>query len=280
MVLLYLGLTFLWLEFTSEEPVYGGFDSADLTTEDQKRFKAAIKRDLKRLNQASFSTKDGNFQMREFRRVEGTNVFVFQHSTHVTCSSAQYDAFTACCKVNKKARTSEHCTNGHHYALEPFYRDNPSLQKLYQSVIDGKVEATQAEKRFATEHERKLVEHDHLDYFDTGSDLFDVCGVTFDENTWTRRLCGCLKLVAPNLKESIRYTAEDGQRFKHKQRAHSELPVELAACYPFQGAPDITIKKKVISQLRSYEEDRDSMDSDIVENAHAMPGQSSAFPQK
>ena len=127
---------------------------------------------------------------------------------------------------------------------------------MYTSIIRGERSASDPEKQFITDQQTALDQFESdsdsvENCFVTGGVDTDISGATFDENTWTRRLCGCLKLVVTDeLKHSIRYTAEDGPWFGHKQSKETGLPVDLVGCYPFRGAPDVTIKRRVISQLK------------------------------
>ena len=53
------------------------------------------------------------------------------------------------------------------------------------------------------------------------------------------------QLVAPDIPFEIKYTADDGPRFARRQAVITGLPIDSIQCYPFRGAPDITIKRRV-----------------------------------
>ena len=255
-VLLYLGLSFLWLEV----PIISwrsSFAIDDLKTEEsvQMLFKAAITQDLQCLNRGEFKTKGScNWGMMMFERVAQSNVFVFIHQTYVACSSAEYNNFKKILRVASIERKWEDCTQGNHYALQPFFMDNMQLQLLYATVLCG--DLSDSERQFVSDQKKKLdkFQPDEPNFgagscFVTGGDT-NNSGVTFRENTWTQRLCACLKLVVTDeLKHSVHYTAEDGPLFQYKQAIYTGLPLDFVGCYPFRGAPDVTIKRRVISQL-------------------------------
>ena len=67
----------------------------------------------------------------------------------------------------------------------------------------------------------------------------DIAATMISENSWTKRLVGCLRKILPRLKDHIQYTGTIA--FPHIQSKTSTLPCFLCGCYPFQGAPDITV---------------------------------------
>lgn len=89
--------------------------------------------------------------------------------------------------------------------------------------------------------------------------------------------------VTDELKHSVHYTAEDGPLFGYKQAIYTGLPLDFVGCYPFRGAPDVTIKRRVISQLMGGDQGSDGYSSDesrTVENSNAMPPQTSSMPKQ
>ena len=81
--------------------------------------------------------------------------------------------------------------------------------------------------------------------FSTGGAPLTVKGCMFHEDVWSMRLTGCLKMV---LRQSfkVKMTGKLGLQFASQQMAYTGVDVSLCHCYPFRGAPDITIKNSPI----------------------------------
>ena len=92
------------------------------------------------------------------------------------------------------------------------------------------------------------------------------------ENLWSKRLVGCLRNILPGLKDHIHYTGDDGLEFASIQSKVSTLAANLSGCYPFQGAPDITVHHSIgicnVLCCRSDEEkgSDESGDSEMIEH--------------
>ena len=78
----------------------------------------------------------------------------------------------------------------HHLCLEPFFRDNLSLQQLYREL--GKCNEELREVL-----EQDLIPEDKPMYY-TGRGRSAASGFSFSENVWTRRLTGGLAVLLPN----------------------------------------------------------------------------------
>ena len=66
--------------------------------------------------------------------------------------------------------------------------------------------------------------------------------------------------INPSTLDQIQYTADNGPKFKTLQSKPTNLPPDLCACYPFQGAPDATVHRCAI--LNELGGRRDSAQSD------------------
>lgn len=136
-----------------------------------------------------------------FERVPHSSVFLFQYGTYTTCSTTEYDQFKNALSITYTPRTEvEECTQGSHYALEPFFRTTcTQLRLLYEAVAGGEKIVSDSDKEFIKKQAEALQcfdprSPDPNKCFVTGGDI-NTCGTTFEDDTWTQRLCGCLKLV-------------------------------------------------------------------------------------
>ena len=94
------------------------------------------------------------------------------------------------------------------------------------------------------------------------------CGTLFTENTWTQRLCGSLRLYLPQcLLKQVKYTAEEARQFAKKQSIYTGLSNHLAACYPFHGSPDLTIKSVALVYVDETSESSDESSDTSAETA-------------
>ena len=95
----------------------------------------------------------------------------------------------------------------------------------------------------------------------------DMHGYEFQENDWTKRLCGGLQVMLG--RDVVTYIAEDSYRFLFKivQSARTGLPSEHATCYPFKGSPDITLQGRALieTEASSLEEPSSSSEEESIE---------------
>ena len=134
------------------------------------------------------------------------------------------------------------CMDDDHINLEPFFRDNISLKLAFE---DGKIATGKKSRAFVDEKlpilksilSKREVRAPGMFYT---SGLPDMPLHHFSENEWTARLCGCLQESELNC--TFKYTTDDCRvsTFAKTQRVATNIedPVQ---CYPFIGAPDITV---------------------------------------
>ena len=80
-----------------------------------------------------------NLSGTSFKQVPNTNVWVFQHASHVSCSKAHEGMFSGTGRVQETPLTAERpvkCgkASEHHICLDPFFMDNVSLNRLWQDM--------------------------------------------------------------------------------------------------------------------------------------------------
>ena len=285
-VLLYFGLSFLWIEVEARGRVPGDIwfmKELDAGNEAQDTFKKAVLNDLKVLKRANFTTKNDVrwTGTRFFKRVERSNLWVYQHATHVNCSSATYENFTRCLKIQKKPTAlARGCQHKEHYALEAFFNDNCTLQHIYADLLEDSL-STPGRAFVETQQAllEKVLSPSATSTVDSTVEQFSTvgapteCGTLFTENTWTQRLCGSLRLYLPQrLSKQVMYTAEDASQFSKKQTLYTGLSNHLAACYPFHGSPDLTIKSVALVYVDETSESSDESSDTSAETATVEVG--------
>lgn len=90
------------------------------------------------------------------------------------------------------------------------------------------------------------------------------------------RLAGCLKLFLPR-RFNVETLDKLGSQFVMQQMLYTGVPVHLCQCYPFHGAPDITINDFPIvlcsdSEVVGEEVESESEPDSINEMAQQAPG--------
>lgn len=152
------------------------------------------------------------------------------------------------------------------------FGSNEQVRMVYRSLLQDK---TTEGKEFLLSSinilDAKIEENKGDDLcYETGA-KGDVVATMRSENSWTKRLVGCLRNILPKLTDRIHYTGDDVLEFASIQSKISSLPANLSGCYPFQGAPDITIHHSIsiCNDCTSYEENGssdESGDSEIIEH--------------
>ena len=153
-----------------------------------------------------------------------------------------------------------------------FFGSNEQVRMVYRSLLQDK---TTEGKEFLLSSinilDAKIEENKGDDLcYETGA-KGDVVATMRSENSWTKRLVGCLRNILHKLTDRIHYTGDDVLEFASIQSKISSLPANLSGCYPFQGAPDITVHHSIsiCNDCTSYEENGssdESGDSEIIEH--------------
>lgn len=196
--------------------------------------------------------------------VDGHSVWIYCHTGQVNCSSVTYTQFKTLLS-RKPIVQNEHvssCRESDHFMFEAFFSDNNFLRESFKEDLQSTEEGSQR-KTFLTSQLDKITsiyngtcsEVPFL-YLTPGAP--NMHGFTFDENVWTKRLYGGLRLFLPNCE--VRYTAEDyklGSGFPGEQHLTTTLDAEYSKCYLFKGFPDITISQQVVIQTGTGTEEQD-----------------------
>lgn len=287
--LLYFGSVFLWSEVEAV-PGIGHF------MEPPKVLKDAISMDIAVLRSARFlDKKKGSISWTitgRFMQVPDTNMWLYQHSNHVNCSAAMYENFLSMCKVNKQAppkHLPECRAHTQHDALEPFFRDNVTLQLFYQCEMSRLQEGDRRRQYLEGKLEKVTAILDgHINHEDTpfcSPGLPELRPTQFNEDAWSKRLAYSLMEFLPdNLGSGVNYTAKDGPSFGLKQSIKSGVPNEsyLLSFYPFQGVSDISIKNSPIIMARpiNEEDDQTSGEECSIENGRQADPLMTSVPPK
>ena len=271
---LYFGLSFIWKELPLEEP-----SNRIPLCELPREFETAIKDHFKRFKRGGFPI-TSNVGNTAFRRVEGTNIWIFQHATHGACSAMTFQQFHGALPMQRAKCGSCICleVQPSHFRWEPFFYDNVSLERIYSerdadhpSVPVGEVVGDMLG------HLRKVLQDPNnpsaaSGEFSTGGAPLDVRGCMLGKDAW---LTGCLKSFLPqNLK--VEMTCKLGMTFTTLQMPYTGVPSDLCQCYPFHGAPDLTLKHFPIilgSDGAGAEEETESGSEPdcVIENSHQAP---------
>ena len=207
-------------------------------------FARNIAQDIRQLNECYFGKKF-SASTQSFQKVPRLPIFVFEHSTHMACCSVTYTALLKGIRQfdnNPRNILCDVKDDMVHHLLQPFFGNNDQVRMIYKSLLEDDT-TTAEEKTFFQSIIDKLDEKVDRN---KGADLCfetvgqgDAVATMMSENSWTKRLVGCLRKILPRLKDHIQYTGTIA--FPHIQSKTSTLPCFLCGCYPFQGAPDITV---------------------------------------
>ena len=202
------------------------------------------------------------------------------------CCAAEYLSFTKVIGYRMNTVTTNQCPLSDHYMLEPFFSDNNSLRARYEQKL--KVASQEGEKLFYQQQLEKLCAAFQLDsvtntpFHMPGAPALK--GIQFDKDDWSLRLYYALHNFLPHgYEDSLSYTAKDALRFRIKQESVTGLPSDRAACYPFHGATDITIKNKHTIYFDSsshLEYDSSTSEEEAIEVKQQADVQSHTYPPK
>ena len=238
--LLYFGSVFLWQEV--EEPAFGN------SIEPQEAFKKEIEKDIEVLRKDGLGTWS---IAGRFKKVY-TNMWLYQHSSPLNCSSLLYSFFEACSQASTESyKTFPQCSRDKHDVLMPFFCDNNGMKCYYEKEL--KLKPTSSRKNFIENHLSQvhavlnnIKPTDDTPFCSPGMPNLDA--VQFSKNDWSKRLAFSLVEFLPeNLKSEVHYTAEDATKFSNKQSLKTGVTeVALLSFYPFKGTSDLTIKNKPV----------------------------------
>ena len=254
----------------------------------------AIQEDLKRFQTGGFPKSSSSLRNTSFKRVENTDIWLFQHAEHVACSAVLFENFYGAFANRAIAHTEcddflccLQTQDASHFMLEPYFCDNVSLQRRYTTVTkaghlseQGREVVGQLLGRLVRILQTPFIEPSTVpEEFSTGGAPLYVKGYIFNENIWTLRLVGCLNAFLPQHFE-VKLTATLGLEFAMNQLLYTGVPVCLCQCYPFQGAPDITIREHPIvldsdTETEGGDEGTESGSAPafVIENAQQAPRQ-------
>ena len=270
--LLYFGLTFMWMELALDEPC-----NCLTFSEIPQDMATVIIDDVKKLKKGNFLQHAGKGV---FRRVDNTNVFIFQHTTHSSCSSVTFDKFECALPVIKRTSCGHNeCLEAElsHEYLDPFFYDNVSLFRKW--------EVKHSQSQLLSRLKYGLQDPENVatpDEFSTGGAPFDAKGCIFSQDIWSMRLGGCLKMyLSQNFQVAV--TCKLGITFKLHQTVYTGVPTDLCQCYLFRGSPDLTIKHYPIILDTEDTSDKSpesgSEPESVIENSLQVPKQLSNPPK-
>lgn len=125
-----------------------------------------------------------------------------------------------------------------HHLLQPFFGCNEQVRMVYKSLLRDVSTTTEEKKSFGavlTNLMQRYIDENKGDElcYETGAQGVFVATM-ISENSWSKRLVGCLRNILPKLKK----IESDGLEFASIQSKISSLSANLSmsGCYPFQGA--------------------------------------------
>ena len=286
---LYFGLSFIWEELFLKEPP-NRLPLKDLPTP----LVTAIQEDLKRFQTGGFPKSSSSLRNTCFKRVEDTDIWLFQHAEHGACSAVLFEHFYGAFANTSVARTEcddflccLQTQDASHFMLEPYFCDNVSLQRRYTTLSkvgdlseQGREVVGQLLGRLVRILQTPSIKPSAVpEEFSTGGAPLNVKGYIFNENIWSLRLTGCLNMFLPQHFD-VKMTGTLGLEFAMNQLLYTGVPVRLCQCYPFQGAPDITIREYPIVLDTDPESEGGDEGSEsgtepafVIENAQQAPRQ-------
>jgi len=194
------------------------------------------------------------------------NAYVYQHTNHATFSSVSMSQLLSLWPSERKIIWNEACTkHRYHDNLEAYFRSNSCLERYLDSIGDDCDPSRKEVIKIYKDSIRTKLDHHDL--------VYEPIPVVFswDEDDWTRRLYGCLKLAHPDL--NIQYTAKQGTAF-HAVQASLTKSLTCPEAFIFRGAPDLILTKTRIvcatarmSTDTTANEDDSSEDDCIMELA-------------
>ena len=120
-------------------------------------------------------------------------------------------------------------------SILPYFKDNLELKYLLQEQDD---EISKAVLRNLDIAKTKKEKNGMFAY----KEDFDEPCCSWDENTWTKRLAGCMRdFVIQHHSHKVRYTATMGTKNFHD--------TDNVAFFRFHGSPDLTIVGKLCKPL-------------------------------
>lgn len=164
---------------------------------------AKIKDDLARLKLAQFldSQSQGCF-----RRLEGQDLYVYEHNGYTECSNAKLSQFKICCvrDIEESLNLVYHLDHENQDEFLPFFHPNPVLSKLYDTMYEQCTSSARKERikewkdRVAFVTTNKSYRNDEDKCF-----LLDSKDFCHSEDVWSERLCYILRNVYPNVNEVV-----------------------------------------------------------------------------
>jgi len=199
--------------------------------------------------------------------------YVFTNKLYQRCSDSTWTKWEKVFGSNITVKRAEyvricdlHCdTDYHHFYLMPYYDDNLAISKTTEAFADTNLEAQIVNQKL----KKAESESDKTGMFAYKEEFFEE-STDWDENHWSKRLCGCLSEPFINANYYVKYTAHMGTDLFHDK--------EMVGFFKFHGSPDLIIKQKrdkqripVVStqicdkpSLSSDEDDQDSQGTDTV----------------
>ena len=154
-------------------------------------------------------------------------LYVYEHPNHLMFSKIGFSSIAGLCSVKEeKAYVYECIQHQHHVALLPYFNGNAYLKMVHEHLLSEGHSAT-------CDLLGSLLKEDLFSQ--------DVPGFShsFDEDTWTERLCRSLNSLGFKCKNTA-YLRGKATREAWIKRFPSEISTK---CLLFQGAPDIVVQK-------------------------------------
>ena len=262
---LYFGLSFIWKELPLEEP-----SNRIPLCELPREFETAIKDDFKRFKRGGFPI-TSNVGNTAFRRVEGTNIWIFQHATHGASSAMTFQQFHGALPMQRAKCGSCICleVQPSHFRLEPFFYDNVSLERIYSERDadhpSGPVGEVVGDM---LGHLRKVLQDPNNPSaapgeFSTGGAPLDVRGCMVNEAHWLPKIVPTTKFEGGN-------DMQIGHDLHHTPNAVHRGAFRLVPVLPLPWGP--RPDSKAFPHHGAEEETESGSEPDcVIENSHQAP---------
>ena len=240
----YFGVTFISRAVSIDKPLLEAYSIRDeIFTMELKDLKDAMVSDMALLNSSRIGAKTkAERESNDFDKWKcngsftrfANNAYVYRHTNHATFSSINMSQLLHLWPSKREIIRNEACAkHPYHDNFESYFRSNSCLKSYIDSLGDNCDPRRSNTLRIYKESLQK--ESDDLVYEP------EPLVFSWNEDDWTRRLYGCLKLTFPNL--YIQLMSKQGTVFNAVQTSLTN-GLACANAYIFHGVPDLLVKKK------------------------------------
>lgn len=235
------------------------------------------------IRRANFVPKSSSWSISgSFKRVDNTNIWLYQHSSYSISSSVDFSNFSSVLFIEQKKAEYPLCPHKDHDHFKVYFEDNLSLMEyLEQTSNDEEQAKLQMLQRLKDVFNAKDASNTP---FETPG-LPNQRGTQFSENAWTKRLAVALQERLLEFGLTVTFTGNEGLNFDTFQSKRSTLPCtsEVISSYLFHGTADILIDDNAVVDVEMEEETEEGHyvnDNRVIDCGKQALGLKTEFPEK